>query len=119
MRAVLEAIAFQTRQLVELLGAAGIAVSELRVDGGATGNGFLMRSLADVLGVPVVRPEMAELTAAGAAGIAGIAADFWTSRDDFADRLGPRRAFLPSGTLRDEEYARWRDAVERSRNWAP
>ena len=118
VRAVLEAIACQTRQLVELLGTAGVAVSELRVDGGATGNGFLMRHLADVLGIPVVRPEMAELTAAGAAGIAGIAAGFWPSRDDFAARLGPGRTFAPSGARRDAEYALWTEAVERSRNWA-
>ena len=118
VRAVLEAIAYQTRQLVELLGEAGVAVSELRVDGGATANGFLMRHLADVLGIPVVRPEMAELTAAGAAGIAGITSGVWRSPEDFAGRLGPRRTFLPSGASRDADYARWREAVERSRNWA-
>jgi len=119
VRAVLEAIAYQTRQLVELLGAAlGVSIPELRADGGATGNGFLMRHLADVIGLRVVRPEMAELTAAGAAGIAGIAAGIWRSPEDFADRLGARRVFAPSGAARDAEYGRWKEAVERSRSWA-
>jgi len=120
VRAVLEAIAYQTRQLVDLLGEAlGAKVRELRVDGGATANGFLMRHLADVLGVPVARPEMSELTAAGAAGIAGVASGFWSSPEDFASRLGKPRLFEPSGNPRETEYGRWKDAVERSRAWAP
>ncbi|HET9795655.1 MAG TPA: glycerol kinase GlpK [Thermoanaerobaculia bacterium] len=120
VRATLEAIAYQTRQLVELLGATlGVSVPELRVDGGATENGFLMRHLADVLGVPVARPEMAELTAAGAAGIAGVAAGFWRSPEDFAERLGKPHVFEPSGASRETEYGLWKDAVERSRAWAP
>jgi len=119
VRSVLEAIGYQTRELVELLGAAlGVPISELRVDGGATANRFLMRHVADVLGIPVSRPEMAELTAAGAAGIAGITAGMWSSREDFAERLGARRRFAPSGISRDAEHARWREAVERSRRWA-
>jgi glycerol kinase len=120
VRAVLEAIAHQTRELVELLGASlGMPIPELRVDGGATGNGFLMRRVADLLGIPVSRPEMAELTAAGAAGIAGVAAGVWASPEDFAGRLGERRLFLPSGAAPEAEHARWKDAVERSRRWAP
>jgi len=119
VRAVLEAIAYQTRELVDLLGAAlGMRVGELRVDGGATENGFLMRHLADVLGIPVARPEMAELTAAGAAGIAGVANGFWRTPEDFSSRLGKRRLFEPSGASRETEYGLWREAVERSRAWA-
>ncbi len=119
VRAVLEAIAYQTRQLVDLLGAAlGASVRELRVDGGATENGFLVQYLADVLGIPVARPDMAELTAAGAAGIAGVATGFWSSPEEFASRLGKSRLFEPSGTARESEYGLWKEAVERSRAWA-
>lgn len=119
VRSVLEAIGHQTRELVELLGASlGTSIPELRADGGATANGFLMRHVADVLGIPVSRPDMAELTAAGAAGIAGVTAGFWSSPEDFTGRLGGRRRFSPSGVSRDAEHARWKDAVERSRRWA-
>ncbi|HWC65986.1 MAG TPA: glycerol kinase GlpK [Thermoanaerobaculia bacterium] len=119
VRAVLEAIAHQTRELVDLLGASlGVAIPELRVDGGATRNEFLMRQVADLLGIPVSRPEMAELTAAGAAGIAGVAAGVWSSPEDFAGRLAARRLFLPSGAAPEAEHERWKDAVERSRRWA-
>jgi len=119
VRAVLEAIAYQTRELVALLEESlGTPVVELRVDGGATRNGFLMRFLAEVLDIPVSRSEMADLTAAGAAGIAGVAAGVWASPADFARRLGPPRVFLPSGVRRDRELARWKDAVSRSRSWA-
>ncbi len=127
VRAVLESIAYQTRELVDLLGTAlavpaggalPAPIAELRVDGGATANGFLMRFLADVIEMPVSRAEMPELTAAGAAGIAGVAAGVWSSARDFTARMGKRRLFSPSGTRHYSEFGRWKEAVSRSRGWA-
>jgi glycerol kinase len=120
VRAVLEAIAYQTRELLELLpGAVENERGTLRVDGGGAGNTFLMRFLSEVLAAPISRPDMTELTAAGAAGIAGIVSGLWPSAASFAGLLGARRVFEPAaGVHRNVEYARWKEAVSRSRQWA-
>jgi glycerol kinase len=90
-RAALEAIAFSTAELLDAMTADGASVTTLRVDGGATANNWLMQFQADVLGIPVERPDMVETTALGAAGLAGMALGVWRSPEDFlAGRRLPR-----------------------------
>ncbi|HEY0865877.1 MAG TPA: FGGY-family carbohydrate kinase, partial [Fimbriimonas sp.] len=99
---------------------AGLELAELRVDGGMSRNDFLMQFQADLLGVRVVRPVVTETTALGAAFLAGLATGFWNSCDEIA-RLGAvERVFEPTMPVseRDERYAGWKRAVERSRGWA-
>ena len=120
-RAALEAIAFQS---AELLGAmqkdAARPLIELRVDGGATANNLLMQFQADLLGVPVVRPRITETTALGAAYLAGLGIGFWSSLDELSRNWQVERRFEPTMS-RDEatdRLRRWSAAVERSRHWA-
>ena len=120
-RAVLEAIAYQTRDVLDAMtGDAGIALTELRVDGGASQNDLLMQTQADTLGVPVVRPQNTETTALGAAFLAGLAVGFWTSQDDVKAVWREDRRFDPAVTAvdRDTGYAGWQRAVERAKGWA-
>jgi glycerol kinase len=120
-RAALEACAYQVAELVEAMRAdTGGGLTELRVDGGMTANDLLMQIQADVLGVPVVVPAEAELTAAGAAFAAGLAVGFWQDFDELRRLHGAVRRFEPRS---DEEerrrgLARWRRGVERSLDWA-
>ena len=120
-RATLEAIAFQSAELIEAMAAdSGIALSELRVDGGATASNLLMQTQADLLGVPVVRPRVTETTALGAAYLAGLAVGFWKDEAEIASLWSRERTFDPSLT-RDaaaNRLATWKRAVERSRDWA-
>ncbi len=121
VRAVLESIAYQTREILDLFGRdLGTGVEILKTDGGATKNDFLLQFQADLLGIPVARAAMPELTALGAAGIAGVAAGVFSSPADFARRKSSGRVFEPSGdrSRLDANYVRWQDAVARSRNWA-
>jgi glycerol kinase len=116
-RATLEAIAFQSRDVVEAMAAdSGIALGELRVDGGAVANDLLMQTQADVLGVPVVRPKNVETTALGAAYLAGLAAGVWQSRDDIRANWQEDRRFEPrwSADERETKCAGWEDAVGRA-----
>jgi glycerol kinase len=120
-RAALEAIAFQTRDVLETMRRdSGIALEVLRVDGGAAVNDFLCQFQADVLGVAVERPAVSETTALGAAYLAGMATGFWTGREEIVrnHRLGKR--FVPEMREPERErlYERWLRAVERSRAWA-
>jgi glycerol kinase len=119
-RAALEAIAYQTRDILEVMKKdTGKAFRTLRVDGGASANDFLMQLQADVLGIPVERPKIVETTALGAAGLAGLAAGVWKSKEDFAERRRVDRVFRPSAAgNRREAYDKWKDAVRRSRGWA-
>ena len=120
-RATLEAIAFQSAELIEAMAAdSGIALTELRVDGGATASDLLMQIQADLLGVPVVRPRVAETTALGAAYLAGLAVGFWKDDAEIARLWSRDRVFEPA-LSRDAAHTRlaeWRRAVERSRGWA-
>ncbi|MBU6377677.1 MAG: glycerol kinase GlpK [Gammaproteobacteria bacterium] len=120
-RAALEAIAFQSAELLQAMQQdAAAPLRELRVDGGASRNDFLMQFQADLLGVPVVRPAVTETTALGAAYLAGLASDFWSSTDDIAARWRVDRRFEPSMS-REAASARmheWSRAVERSLGWA-
>ena len=121
VRAALEAIAYQTREVLQAAVAdAGIALEELRVDGGATANDLLMQFQADVLGAPVVRPVVRETTALGAAYLAGLAVGYWASREEIAGNWAADRRFLPQMELtrREELFAGWRRAVARAAGWA-
>jgi glycerol kinase len=120
-RATLEAIALQSAELLACMNAdSGIALSELRVDGGAANNDLLMQMQADLLGVPVVRPRVLESTALGAAGLAGLATGFWTSQEEFAACWQAERRFEPAwpADRREARLARWKQAVEHARGWA-
>jgi len=120
-RATLEAIAFQSAELIEAMAAdSGIPLAELRVDGGATASNLLMQMQADLLGVPVVRPTVTETTALGAAYLAGLATGFWKDEAEIAALWSRDRVFEPT-LSRGEGAARlteWKRAVERSRDWS-
>jgi glycerol kinase len=119
-RAALEAIAFQSAEvLLAMQKDAGQPLIELRVDGGATANDLLMQFQADLLGVPVVRPEVTETTALGAAYLAGLGVGFWRSSAEVTANWRAERRFDPAMS-RDEaasRLARWSQAVSRSRGW--
>ena len=119
-RAALESIACQVADLLSAMHAdSGIALTELRVDGGAAANNMLMQIQADLLGVPVVRPAVTETTALGAAYLAGLAVGFWTSVDEITGqwkvdrRFEPRMAPQAAGVLRE----RWSAAIGRAKGW--
>jgi glycerol kinase len=120
-RAAVEAIAFQSAELLDAMQKdAGCSVHEVRADGGAARNDLLMQFQADLLGVPVVRPRVTETTALGAACLAGLAVGFWTSKDEIAAQWQVERRFVPAMTAarREELMARWSRAVAHARAWA-
>lgn len=122
VRAALEAMAYQTRSVVGGMSAdSGIRPQLLRVDGGAARNDFMCQFQADVLGVPVERPATTETTSLGAAYLAGLATGFWGDAGELASQLRIGARFEPamSADRREELYAGWQRAVERSRGWAP
>ena len=119
-RAALEATAYQTRDVLEAMEKdAGVAMKELRVDGGMVANELLMQFQADILGVPVVRPRITETTALGAAYAAGLAVGYWSNREELKRNWAIDRRWRPAmdearrGTL----YASWQKAVRRSFDW--
>jgi glycerol kinase len=120
-RAALESIAFQVADVLEAVHSeTGTPLGALRVDGGAAVNDLLMQFQADLLGVPVVRPQVTETTALGAAYLAGLATGFWAGPDELrAKRQGDMR-FEPkmASNIRTERRARWQRAVERSMHWS-
>ncbi len=121
VRATLEAIAYQTRDVVDAMSAdSGLTLETLRVDGGAVVNDFLMQFQADILGVTVQRPAVTETTALGAAYLAGLATGFWNSQAEIAGQWQLEREFEPamSEDQRQSLYAGWQRAVERARAWA-
>jgi glycerol kinase len=119
-RATEEAICFQTAAVLEAMSrTAGVSIGALRVDGGAADDDFLLQAQADLTGVPVIRPQIRETTALGAAALAGFAVGYW-SREDIKTLAGVERVFephMPAGE-RTERRARWEQAVERARGWA-
>ena len=120
IRATLESIAYQTRDVLELMrNECGIDLCELRVDGGACANNFLMQFQADILGIPVERPEIIETTALGAAYLAGLAVGFWKDQSMVAERRQVNRRFIPSMNedKRKELYDNWKKAVKRAMHW--
>jgi glycerol kinase len=119
-RAALEAIAYQSRDVLDAMAAdAKARPGDLKVDGGAVANDFLCQFQADVLDAAVVRPAVIETTALGAAYLAGLGAGLWRSLDAVAARHAVERTFRPSAdaAARSEGYAGWRRAVERARGW--
>lgn len=120
-RAALEAIALQSADVFAAMTKdARIALTELRVDGGASRNNLLMQMQADFLGVPVVRPQVTETTALGAAYLAGLATGFWSDGAQIAAQWQVERRFEPhlGEGERAAKLARWREAVERAKGWA-
>ena len=119
VRAALESIAYLTRDVIEEMEKL-INVREIRVDGGATKNDFLMEFQADILGKRVIRPKIQESTALGSGFLAGLAVDFWDSIDEIAKLWRVERIFEPSRdkNWRDSRYSRWKKAVLRSMRWA-
>ena len=120
-RAALEAIAYQSAEVLEAMQKdAGQPLAELRVDGGASANDLLMQFQADLLGVPVVRPRVLETTALGAAYLAGLTVDLWKSREEIARQWQAQQRYEPrmGAAEREARMARWREAVKRSRHWA-
>ena len=122
VRATLEAIAYQTRDVLHCFERdLGVAATALQVDGGATANDFLMQFQADLLGIPLRRPVVRETTALGAAYLAGLAVGFWKDREELRANWKESRRFEPqmSAERREALYAGWTRAVERSRGWQP
>ncbi|MBX0299817.1 glycerol kinase GlpK [Cryobacterium sp. 1639] len=119
-RAALEAIAFQTREVIDAVNAdSGVPLTELKVDGGATGNNLLLQFQADILGVPVVRPVVAETTALGAAYAAGLAVGFWSGLGELRTNWQEDARWEPD--MEDAERARllrnWKKAVTKTLDW--
>ncbi len=119
-RAVLEGIAYQVKDLLKILSEeAGQALPSLRVDGGASVSDFMMQFQADILGLPIDRPQMVETTAFGAAFLAGLSAGVWSSVDEIETLRRPERIFYPEMDAQAAEnlYAVWRRAVKRAAQW--
>jgi glycerol kinase len=119
-RAVLEATAWQTREVVEAMNSdAGVELTSLKVDGGMTANHLLMQSLADVLDVPVVRPIVAETPSLGAAYAAGLAVGFWHDVEELRAQWHKAAEWLPAmePVVREKGYRKWRKAVARTVDW--
>jgi len=120
-RAALESIAYQTSDVLRCMrDDSGIDLTELRVDGGAVRNDFLMQFQADILGIPVVRPANTETTAAGAAFLAGLAVNFWNGVDELSELWEREKTFDPkmSKATRERLLEDWAKAVGRATNWA-
>ncbi|MCT2586180.1 glycerol kinase GlpK [Actinophytocola gossypii] len=120
-RAVLEATAFQSREVIDAMNAdSGVPLKSLKVDGGMVGNELLMQFQADILGVPVIRPVVAETTALGAAYAAGLAVGFWAGEDDIRNNWAKDKEWTPSmdDADRDRTFAQWKKAVTRTFDWA-
>ena len=119
-RAVLEATAWQSKEVVDAMNSdSGVDLTSLKVDGGMVGNELLMQFQADVLGVPVIRPTVPETTSLGAAYAAGLAVGFWAEVEDLRANWGKDKQWDPSmdAAKRDKEYALWKKAVTRTFDW--
>jgi glycerol kinase len=119
-RATLEATAYQSREVVEAMNQdSGVDLESLKVDGGMVQNDLLMQFQADLLGVPVIRPEVAETTAVGAAYAAGLATGFWESEDDVRNNWAEDKRWEPTmdAGKRDEYFKYWKRAVTKSFDW--
>ena len=122
IRAALESMAYQTRDVLEAMQSdSGIQLKELRADGGAIANDFMAQFQADILDVTLLRPKVQETTAQGAAYLAGLAVGFWKSRDEIAKRWAVDRQFKPSMTQdkREKLYGGWKRAVRATMEFAP
>lgn len=120
IRAALEAIAYQTKDVLQAMEEdSGIALKELKVDGGAVANNFLMQFQSDILGVPVHRPKVIETTALGASYLAGLAVDFWKDTEEISTKWNVDRVFNSemNEEHREKIYAGWKKAINRSLAW--
>ena len=119
-RAALEAICYQTRDVMDAMVAdSGVPMTEMRVDGGITANSLCMQMQADIMGIDITRPLIAETTALGAAYAAGLAVGFWASQDEVKKQWQLSRKWSPTSTedVRDIGYAQWKKAVARTLDW--
>jgi glycerol kinase len=119
-RAALEATAFQTREVLDAMNAdSAVPLTALKVDGGMVYNELLMQFQADILGVPVIRPQVAETTALGAAYAAGLAVGFWESVEDLRSNWARDKQWIPEmdDAQRDSEYKNWKKAVTKTFDW--
>ncbi|WP_344407248.1 FGGY-family carbohydrate kinase, partial [Actinomadura nitritigenes] len=119
-RATLESICYQSKDVVEAMREdSGVSLDVLKVDGGVTANELCMQMQADILGVPVSRPVVAETTALGAAYAAGLAVGFWNTTDELRQNWNEDKRWLPtwSDEQREKGYAGWKKAVERTYGW--
>jgi glycerol kinase len=117
---VLEATAWQSKEVVDAMNAdSGVALTSLKVDGGMVANDLLMQFQADILGVPVIRPVVAETTALGASYAAGLAVGFWSSEQEVRDNWAEDKRWEPQmdAEKRDEYYKYWKKAVTRTFDW--
>jgi glycerol kinase len=117
---MLEAAAYQTREVLEAMKKdSGVELAALKVDGGMVANDLLMRFQADILGVPVVRPAVAETTSLGAAYAAGLAAGVWDDLEGLRENWRADKTWKPEmdAATRDRLYKGWLKAVERTLNW--
>ena len=120
VRATLESIAYQTREVLEVMQEdSNITLKSLKVDGGCVANSFLMQFQSDILGVPVEKPVVTETTALGAAYLAGLAVGFWSSKDEIAKKWRIDKTFVPdmSEDDRKHKYVNWKKAVRRALEW--
>lgn len=121
IRATLESIAYQTRDVLEAMQEdSGIKLQALKIDGGASANNFLMQFQSDILGVPVDRPQVIETTALGASYLAGLAVGFWNSKEEIEKNWNVDKHFEPAmdNEKREKLYKGWKKAVERAMKWA-
>jgi len=120
VRATLESECYQTRDVVGAVEQdSGKRLEDMRVDGGSVKNNFLMQLQADILGIPVIRPQVQETTALGAAYLAGLATGYWSSLDEMRENWQVDRTFEPQWNedQRESGYAQWKKAIERTRGW--
>jgi glycerol kinase len=119
-RAALEAICYQTRDVMDAMVAdSGVPMSEMRVDGGITANSLCMQMQADIMGIDITRPLITETTALGAAYAAGLATGVWSDTDELKKQWQQSRRWNPTSTaeIRADGYANWKKAIERTLNW--
>ena len=121
VRAALEAIAYQTNDVLQAMAEdSGQVLKELKVDGGACQNNFLMQFQADIMNCEVKRPAITETTALGVAYLAGLAVGYWESKEEIAKRWHAQQHFTPqmAQTMREQNCAGWKKAVEKAMHWA-
>jgi len=120
LRAAEESIAYQSRDVLEVIQKdSGIGLKKLKVDGGAVRDNFLMQFQSDILGVPVVRPQVIETTASGAAYLSGLAIGYWKDKAEIASKWKVDREFIPNmdEKIKERLYKGWKKAVSRSLSW--
>ena len=120
IRAALEAIAYQTNDVLQaMVEDSGLSLTELKVDGGACRNNFLMQFQADIINCAVKRPAITETTALGVAYLAGLAVGYWNSKEEIAQRWHVEQQFVPEmgAEVREENCRGWRKAVDKAMNW--